>query len=282
MIDACPRCGAIYSKVEAYLTFMADKQRREAEQKKLEADKVEQAEKQRQDTVAKQAERERQEAERKRHYAEAEAAQKNASGVPRPTLIDCPACETKISSAAIACPKCGHPMKEVASTSETNASPWIIAEENLKHAVPAATCKPDRALASHVASANSASSPAPLRFNKGSVVLVASICVAFVVVYALTSNDVPLLVDFHLHREAIVSNMKSAVASDDFQTANSIYTKYKSIDDAELKDLRARQIGRMQEKNAMAKEKQSGEKEQQLLRTLDTISADDAAGVAKV
>jgi len=115
MNDACPSCGAIYSKVEAYLAFMADKQRREAEQKKLEAEEAEKRENVRQDAAAKQADRERQEAEQQKLDAEsAEASKQNAPDSIRAVLVDCAACGTKISAAAVACPKCGHPASRAA------------------------------------------------------------------------------------------------------------------------------------------------------------------------
>lgn len=42
------------------------------------------------------------------------------------SLIDCPACSSKISTRAVSCPHCGHPLQEIVTKSSKNRSTAIL------------------------------------------------------------------------------------------------------------------------------------------------------------
>ncbi|PKN21026.1 MAG: hypothetical protein CVU71_00985 [Deltaproteobacteria bacterium HGW-Deltaproteobacteria-6] len=42
------------------------------------------------------------------------------------SLINCPACNSKVSSKAVSCPHCGHPLQDIMSKSSKNRSTAII------------------------------------------------------------------------------------------------------------------------------------------------------------
>src|SRR6185312_15172477 len=99
--DACPRCGAIYAKVDAFIAEKAEKDRVAAEVQRIAREKA---------TAAAQ-------------LREIEKSKKNAAPS---ALVPCPACGVNISPSAITCPQCGHPRQQPRLKKTTSPLTWMV------------------------------------------------------------------------------------------------------------------------------------------------------------